>query len=370
MIYFYPVLSKLWKVTKFLVFICLLLIIGAGVTAVNSLSERLDKVEKRLGGADHVACNEKDAIAKVRKSVVRVVGGEGEGSGFVVKPEGVILTNFHVIEFEPSPKVILPDNSYETASIVMADKSSDLAFLKIERQLPAVQMGNSTAIDTGDVILGLGFPLGGYIPGEVTAVKGSLSARRWFKENRLEYLQTDAALTPGMSGGPMIDICGEVIGISTAGIGSFGMAISSSTIEQKWLEIAQNPDSLEDIQKIEFKANESALEAVRAFYNYLKVRKLDKAYTLLSDHFINGYPYDRWVSDYAPVIDTTLVEITENQDIKDRIQVKITSKDLVEDEIIYKYFLGYWDVKQEDGVWRLWDPEIQEVDYFEFWIGE
>ncbi len=91
----------------FLIFkILIILVFFWSLWQVITLNKRLVIVENKLGGKEVLACNEKDTINKVRQSVVRVVGGYAEGSGFAVKPN-VILTNFHVIEFEPSPKIIL-----------------------------------------------------------------------------------------------------------------------------------------------------------------------------------------------------------------------------------------------------------------------
>ena len=88
---------------------------------VSKLCDRIQKIENKLGGPGKIAHTEKETVEKVRRSVVRVVGGESEGSGFAIQKGGFILTNFHVIESEPNPKVILPDNTFETARVVMAD---------------------------------------------------------------------------------------------------------------------------------------------------------------------------------------------------------------------------------------------------------
>lgn len=121
-----------------LLFLALIGIIYNQYNQIGFLNKRVSLVEKRLGGPDKILCNEKDTIEKVRQSVVRIVGGEAEGSGFAIKSGGLILTNFHVIEFEPSPKVIFPDNTFETAEILMADRNADLAILKIHRELPVI----------------------------------------------------------------------------------------------------------------------------------------------------------------------------------------------------------------------------------------
>ena len=130
-----------YALARFLILVGLLIGVIYTGSKIDTLSKRLERIETRLGGSEKIGCNEKDSIEKVRQSVVRIVGGEGEGSGFAIKDGGVILTNFHVIEFEPSPKVILPDNSFQTAEILMADKNADLAIIKINKNLPVISWG-------------------------------------------------------------------------------------------------------------------------------------------------------------------------------------------------------------------------------------
>lgn len=349
------------------------LIIGLIYTTskINVLNNRLERIETRLGGQEKIGCNEKDSIRKVRQSVVRIVGGEAEGSGFAIKDGGVILTNFHVIEFEPSPKVVLPDNSFDTAEILMADKNADLAIIKINKNLPVISWGDPKELNPADELLAIGFPLGGLLIGEASVNKGSLSGRRRSKDVGVEYLQTDTTLTPGVSGGPMINICGEVVAINTAGLSGLGLGISADSIKQKWLEMSTADDSLKDIKKITFDDTTSAEFAVATFYNYLKVRKLEKAFEILSDNFKQGHSFDYWKQGYAPLLDTTIIKIVEEKDRENRINVKLSTKDMVEDEIVYKYFEGYWDVKNIDGKWRLWEPKIKEVENPDFfWFYE
>lgn len=324
------------------------------------LTKRLSVVENKLGGAEKLNCSEKDTIEKVRKSVVRVVGGDAEGSGFAIK-ENLVLTNFHVIEFEPSPKIILPDNSFDTGVILMGDKDADLALIQINKKLPVLQFGDTKVLAPAEELLAIGFPFGGSLVGESTVNKGSFSGRRRYKSANLDYIQTDATLNPGVSGGPMINICGEVMGINTAGTGGLGLAISSESIKQKWLDMAVSKDSLKDIKTITFEPDKGPIEAVSAFYNYIKIRKMNEAYRLLSDNFLNGHQFEYWKQGYEPNLDTSVLSIKLDPEKENFVNVKLTTKDLIEDEIILKYFEGHWEVKNIDGKWLLWDPEIKEV---------
>ena len=339
------------------------LILACTVYEVFILSNHIQKIENKLGGPKKISCNEKDTVEKVRRSVVRVVGGESEGSGFAIQKGGFILTNFHVIASEPDPKVILPDNTFETAQVIMADKDADLAVIKIKKNLPTVRFARLGWICPAEELLAIGYPLGGSLSGESSVILGSFSRRTKDKENGVQYLLTDMTLVAGISGGPMVNICGEVVGINTAGLseGGMGIAISSDSIFEKYRQMLSSKDPLKDVQKTVFEPNKNALEAVRAFYNYLKARRMEKAFELLSDNFVGGYSFEQWAWGYQPLLDTTIVIIKPDKKIVNRIHIKLSTKDLVNDEIVYKFFEGYWDLRQVKGKWLLWKPRIREV---------
>ncbi|HVH75025.1 MAG TPA: DegQ family serine endoprotease [Stellaceae bacterium] len=138
------------------------------------------------------------------------------GSGFIVDPRGFIVTNNHVIAGADQITVILHDDTNLKAKVVGRDKKTDIALLKVDagRPLPAVEWGNSDAARVGDWVLAIGNPFG--LGGSVTA--GILSARQRDINSGPydDFLQTDAAINRGNSGGPMFNMNGHVIGINTA----------------------------------------------------------------------------------------------------------------------------------------------------------
>lgn len=344
------------------------LVAGVGVFlytgyAISRLSNRVQKIENKLGGSKRILCSEKETVERVRRSVVRIVGGEGEGSGFAIQKDGFILTNFHVIDAEPAPKVVLPDNTFETGKVVMADKEADLAIIKIEKDLPEVSFARLGTVSPADELLAIGYPLGGGLSGESFVIRGAFSRSSKDKENGVQYLLTDMTMVGGISGGPMVNICGEVVGINTAGLvlGGMGIAVSADSIVERCRKMSASKEPLKDVRKMEFKPNKNALEAVRCFYNYLKCRQMEKAFGLLSDNFVQGYSFEHWLRGYRPMLDTSAITIKSDKKTPNRILVKLSTKDLIEDEIVYKYFEGYWDVRQIDGKWLLWAPRIREV---------
>lgn len=158
----------------------------------------------------------------------------GVGSGVLVSADGSILTNHHVVDGADKITVLMSDNKSYEAKVVGTDQPSDLAVLKIEGQgLPFLNLGNSDSVRVGDIVLAIGNPLG--IGQTVTAGIISAKGRRTGLSdgNSFEdFLQTDAPINRGNSGGALVNLAGELIGINSqilsggAGGGNIGIAFS------------------------------------------------------------------------------------------------------------------------------------------------
>jgi serine protease Do len=147
----------------------------------------------------------------------------GEGSGFIVDPEGYILTNHHLAAGPGRIRVRLADRRELPARFVGADPSTDLALLKVEaRGLPVVPLGDSDRLRVGDWVCAIGNPL--HFEHSVTVGVVSSKGRKIFDVSFDSYIQTDAAINPGNSGGPLINLAGEAVGISSA-VSSEGQGI-------------------------------------------------------------------------------------------------------------------------------------------------
>ncbi len=138
------------------------------------------------------------------------------GSGFIIDPSGLIVTNAHVIANADQITVTLSDDTVLQAQVIGRDSVTDLALLKVDAKspLPAASWGDSSKAKVGDWVLAIGNPFG--LGGTVTAGIISATARDIHSGPYDDYLQTDASINRGNSGGPMFNLQGEVIGINTA----------------------------------------------------------------------------------------------------------------------------------------------------------
>lgn len=139
----------------------------------------------------------------------------GQGSGFIVSNDGIILTNAHVVQDAQEVVVKLTDRREFRAKVLGSDKSTDVAVLKIEaKNLPTVRLGSTKDLRVGEWVLAIGSPFGfeNSVSAGVISAKGrSLGP----EESRVPFLQTDVAINPGNSGGPLFNARGEVVGINS-----------------------------------------------------------------------------------------------------------------------------------------------------------
>jgi serine protease Do len=137
----------------------------------------------------------------------------GEGSGFVIRPDGLILTNAHVVKGASEVTVHLTDRREFTAKVIGIDTKSDIAVIKIQaKDLPTVQLGDSRSLKVGEWVLAIGAPFGF----ENSATAGIVSAKgRSLNGDYVPFIQTDVPINPGNSGGPLFNMRGEVVGINS-----------------------------------------------------------------------------------------------------------------------------------------------------------
>jgi serine protease Do len=199
----------------------------------------------------------RDVVKKVLPAVVYIQaasrGGsargrflpEQAGSGAIIDPSGVVVTNNHVVSGVDMVEVQLKDGRKFTSRSIVTDPKSDLALVRIQSPtpLPYIELGDSDAVEIGDRVLAVGAPFG--LTGSVTHGIISAKGRNLNLSLFEDYLQTDAAINPGNSGGPLVNMDGQIIGINTAiksqsgGFQGIGLAIPSNMVRAVVTQLAK-----------------------------------------------------------------------------------------------------------------------------------
>lgn len=193
-----------------------------GEYKVNQISSQTTSVSASAGEL----LSTPEIIQKVLPSVVGITtatySGEGSGSGIVFSEDGYIVTNQHVINGAQAIKVTFSDGQEYDASLIGQDERTDLAVVKINaNNLSAAEIGNSDELVQGETVLVIGNPLGETLSGSTTQGIVSALGREIEVEGRImHYVQTDAAVNPGNSGGPLVNQAGLVVGVTSAKISS------------------------------------------------------------------------------------------------------------------------------------------------------
>jgi S1-C subfamily serine protease len=195
------------------------------------------------------------AVSQVEPAVVRVETEESIGSGMIIDKSGYILTSNHIVEDARSATIILMDGGQFPGEVTSRDEFRDLAIIKISASgfnFPVVALGNSDELETGEEVIAIGYSLG--LEGKATVSKGIISAFR--SGDGVDYIQTDAAVNPGNSGGPLINSKGEVIGIVTAkvveeAVEGMGFAVAINDAKPFITEAGETEEAQSRIEAIE-----------------------------------------------------------------------------------------------------------------------
>lgn len=190
---------------------------GKGVVNISTVREA-----RVVEGADPFGFDERHAEIFRRFGFPFPFGGgprqeperRGTGSGFIISADGLILTNHHVVDGADEIKVRLTDNREFTGKVLGSDAKTDIAVVKIEaRDLPYLTMGNSDELKVGEWVAAIGSPFG--LDNTVTSGIVSAKSRKLPSDQYVPFIQTDVAVNPGNSGGPLFNMKGEVVGINS-----------------------------------------------------------------------------------------------------------------------------------------------------------
>ena len=174
-----------------------------------------------------------EVTARARKAVVRIKTDLGSGSGFIINPGGLILTNNHMIRDAEEITVYLQDGTSYAGIVEARDLVRDLALVKIEAaELPYLELGDLSQVGLGQQVVVLGYPLKAE---EIAVTSGLVSSIQFDSGRNITWVQTDSAINPGNSGGPMLNLQGQVIGVVSAkmvgvAVEGMGFAISANTV--------------------------------------------------------------------------------------------------------------------------------------------
>ncbi len=188
-----------------------------------------------------------DIVDVARPSVVRMVSGDGGGTGFVIDADGYILTNEHVVEGETRVSVVFHDGARLWAQVVSADAGRDIALLKVDTSRNLSPLSFAARVREGEGVIALGFPLD--LGESMSVTRGIVSAIRTI--GGVEHVQTDAAINPGNSGGPLLNDLGEVVGMNTFirreiegreyDAQGIGFAVSFDVLEDRYAVMKASP---------------------------------------------------------------------------------------------------------------------------------
>ncbi len=182
-------------------------------------------------------------VDSVRRSLVQITNGRGgAGAGTIWHADGLIITNYHVIAGRSSLKVTLPDGRALPARLLASDPDHDLAALSVNvNNLPTIVLGDSKQLQPGQWVLAVGHPWG--IPGAVTAgIVINMGLPPEMFPSGGEFIQVGLHLRPGHSGGPLVDVQGQLIGINTMVAGpSVGLAVPIHVVKTFLREALASP---------------------------------------------------------------------------------------------------------------------------------
>jgi len=310
------------------------------------------------------SCTERDAAARAKSSVVMILGYYGQGSGVVIDDSGYILTNRHVVEGDDSLTVMLPDGRQVSGQAWSLASNVDLAVVRVQASgLHAAKWGDSESLQETDRLIAIGYPIAEVLGQEPSVTSGTLSAKR--SDLHADWLQTDVALNPGSSGGAVVNMCGELVGISTGTIAEtegMNFAIASATarpIAEELIRHQERPPV--PSRAVADEPLFSPEETAWAFYYLIANREFELAYSLLSQRFQASRPYGTWLAGYDTTLLVFVEEVRTMQYDPPVVYVSVLATDLLNNEVVTRRFAGEWRFAFEGGMWRLEVGDIAVV---------
>ncbi len=205
-------------------------------TPANFISAVVDRVGPAIVSIDTTRPRADQGLLSPQAQTPNVA--QGKGSGFILSADGKILTNAHVVAESTAVTVTLTDGRQFPGKVLGSDALTDIAVIQIEAtDLPTVNLGNSDELVVGEWAIAIGNPLGlsNTVTAGIVSATGRSSDQIGAADQRVSYIQTDAAINPGNSGGPLLNETGDVVGVNTAiiqGAQGLGFAIPINTAKR------------------------------------------------------------------------------------------------------------------------------------------
>ncbi|MCS7091772.1 MAG: serine protease [Patescibacteria group bacterium] len=344
----------IWPFRKWKNFFQTIIWFGIVVYVFFSLMIISDYIYRNYGSYSKFWCvEEKDSF---EHEVVRIISAFNEGSGFFIAPDQIV-TSFHIIKGDPNPKVIMHDGKLVVPVEIKGNESTDVAILYLSEQYPEKVMNfvHFTELVKGETLYSVGYAMGSDLKGDPTILRGRYLGYRQIKGRIETYVQADISLAPGMSGGPLVDGCGKVVGINTLRFYGTSFFVSMTTFENM-----KDTYTDSDVAKIQIDLT-TPEGAVSAFYNYLKVQKKEDAFKLLSKDYVKNTNFEEWADRFANVLDMTVHLAKLQNKRSNNVFVKFTSKKWENNELSVRYYEGTWETVWEEGIYKLKKSNIKEV---------
>ncbi len=250
--------------------------LSAALTAIAAILTILTALA--CGAAAPAPDSVADVTEQALPSVVQIITGSGSGTGFIVSESGLVVTNRHIVGSARRVTVLTATGEEYRGEVVQRHSVLDLAYVEIDsdRAFTPLTIGDANGVSVGEAVIAIGYPLGEELGLEPTVSRGIISAKRD------DYLQTDASLNPGNSGGPLLDTNGNVIGVITARVEStetgrpvtgIGFAIPVNEVQQDLGALAASASPSSDATATplptipptpDIEATKAALEAMDA----------------------------------------------------------------------------------------------------------
>ena len=241
---------------------------------------------------------------------------------------------------------------------MVGDKNTDLAILFTEKDYDsmAFHLPDKINLIENERLIASGYPMGTEISGKSTVVEGNFIEIRTSRKNPVNYIQTDINLVEGMSGGPLTDQCGNMIGINTMGLAGLSMFISADyakTVIPKFTDT--------DVKKITVDPSKSPADAVSAFYTYLKTRRMKDGFNLLSTEYLKKTSFEEWTNRFTDILDVLIISVKPQENSRDSAFIKFGTKNWVDGEVDIHYYEGTWQTVLESGIYKMLKSNIKEV---------